>query len=86
MGEDVEIGFGAAPGVRGRISDAEKRRTLYTVTNDRPAAIFYEAEFAVEGQAAQGRCPARQARRATTMGGDLPANGRRTLTVRYANG
>ena len=48
--EDVEIRFGAAPGVRGRLIEVSTGRYELTVTNDGPAAIHYEAEFAVEGK------------------------------------
>ena len=45
VGEDVEIGFGEAPGVRARLVETVKDRFELTVTNDGPAPVRYEAEL-----------------------------------------
>ena len=81
--EDVEIRFGAAPGVRGRLIEVSTGRYELTVTNDGPAAIHYEAEFAVEGKPikADARLGKRDGRPLWAV--TVPANGSRTLRYRY---
>ena len=84
--EDVEIRFGAAPGVRGRLIEVSTGRYELTVTNDGPAAIHYEAEFAVEGKPikADARLGKRDGRPLWAV--TVPANGSRTLRYRYDPG
>ena len=86
IGEDVEIGFGAAPGVRGRLTETSTGRYELTVTNDGPAAVPYEAEFAVEGNRikADSRLSKRDGRPLWAV--TVPANGSRTLRYRYNPG
>ena len=83
LDEDVEIGFGVAPGVRGRLTEVSTGRYGLTVTNDGPAAIRYEAEFAVEGKRikADARLGKRDGRPLWAV--TVPANGSRTLRYRY---
>jgi hypothetical protein len=49
VGDDVEIGLGEAPGVMSRIEETgfgdDWTGYELTVTNDRPEAVRYEAEF-----------------------------------------
>ena len=83
IGEDVEISFGKAPGVSGRLIEVSDGRYALTVTNDGPTPILYEAEFKDdEGRInASVRLGKRDGRRLWTV--TVPANGRRTLTYRY---
>ena len=83
VGEDVEIEFGTAAGVRGRLIEVSQGRYELTVTNDGPSVILYEAEFAVEGQRLKPntRLGKRDGRPLWTV--TVPANGTRTLRYRY---
>ena len=83
IGEDVEIEFGAAAGVRGRLTEVSKGRYELIVTNDGPSAILYEAEFAVEGRGLKPdtRLGKRDGRPLWTV--TVPAQGTRTLRYRY---
>ena len=83
VGEDVEIGFGAAPGVRGRLVEVSTGRYELTVTNDGPAAILYEAEFAAEGRRikADTRLGKRDGQPLWAV--RVPANSSRTLRYRF---
>ena len=81
--EDVEIGFGAAPGVRGKLIEVSTGRYELIVTNDGPTAIRYEAELMVEGQRikADARLGKRDGRPLWAV--TVPANGSRSLRYRY---
>lgn len=82
IGEDVEIGFGAAPGVRGRLIEVSEDRYELTVTNDGPAPVLYEAEFEDDGAKlkAESRLGKRDGRSLWAV--TVPANGSRTLRYR----
>jgi len=86
IGEDVEIGFGAASGVCGRLTGVTAGRYELTVTNHGPAAILYEAEFDTEGSRvkADTRLGKRDGRPLWAV--TVPANGTRTLRYRHIPG
>ena len=83
IGEDVEIGFGAAAGVRGRLIEVSAGHYALTVTNDGPTEISYEAEFDAEGShlKTDARLGKRDGRPLWTV--IVPANGSRTLHYRF---
>jgi hypothetical protein len=82
VGEDVEIGFGEAPGVRGRLTEIRKDYFALTVTNDGPAPIGYEAEIDPRGRKlrADTRLAKRDGRPLWAV--TVPANGNATLRYR----
>lgn len=82
IGEDVEIGFGEAPGVRGRLTELSEGRYELTVTNDGPVPVRYEAEFDGDGLKlkADTRLGKRDGRPLWAV--TVPANGSRTLRYR----
>lgn len=82
IGEDVEIAFGAASGVRGRLIEVSDGRYELTVTNDGPAAILYEAEFEGQRVKADTRLGKRDGRPLWAV--TVPANGTRTLRYRVS--
>ena len=82
VGEDVEISFGEAPGVRGRLTKVAMGRYELTVTNDGPMPVRYEAEFEGDGSKlkADSRLGKRDGRPLWEV--TIPANGSRTLRYR----
>ncbi len=88
IGEDVEVDFGAAPGVTSalRLVRTEARAAHYelTVSSDRPHPVAYEAELDFEQSAIRTceRLGRRDGRPLWRVGG--PANGTRTLRFRIA--
>jgi hypothetical protein len=86
IGEDVEIGVGAAPGVTALLTSPAKRDDyLLTVTNDQSAPIRFEAELDLptgRRLRPQGRLSRRHGRPLWTV--TVPANG--TAALRYGLG
>ena len=83
VNDDVEIGFGEAPGVRGRLREISKGRYELTVTNDGSASIRYEAEFAGDGTRIKAtiRLGRRDGRPLWAV--TVPANATRTLRYSF---
>ena len=85
VGEDVEIPFGEAAGVRVRLNSVGEDRFELTVTNDSPRPVRYEAELLTGGgerltsNQSLGR---RNGRPLWAV--EIPANGSRTLSYRVA--
>jgi hypothetical protein len=86
VGEDVEIGFGEAPGVTARLSSPTKHDDyLLTITNDQLVPIQFEAELDLPDGSRlrpEGRLSRRNGRPLWAV--TVPANGSATLRYRLA--
>jgi hypothetical protein len=88
VGEDVEIGLGAAPGVRfaqtplARTAEGADYEIL--VTNDGPAPIAFEAEIAPQESRVTSQTPLSARNGMALWQGTVPANGRATLRYRLS--
>ena len=86
IGEDVEIGFGPAPGVRYRLTllsrTGNRRNYELTVTNDRSRSIRFEGDIWGSDIALESRATLQQRNGRPWWVATIPANGQATL--RYA--
>ena len=84
VGDDVEIALGAGTGVFGevrQVANGDRSEYQLTVTNDRPEAIRYEAEFETGGDVvSEERLPRRDGRPLWSV--LVPANGSARLRYR----